>query len=204
MSWTPDERRFLRRLKTPDHIQGHLDQLVYNPHDSTLSPRYVMLTNDGHCLEGCLLAAAALELQGYRPLLIDLQAHKDDHHVITVYKGRTGWGSLSKSNTTLLAGRRPYYKSIRELVMSYFDFYFNMDRKLSLYAYSNPINLNRFNHWNWRTTDQDLVGLGMSFNELPHYEIADLRDLGRLRPVGKRLSQACFLGADPRGLYKSN
>ncbi len=203
MEWTPSERRFFRSLKTPDHIQEQVNNLIYNPTDHASSPRWVMITGEGHCLEGGLLAAAALEFHGHKPLMVDLVAEDDDHHVLCVYKTSSGWGSLSKSNTTLLAGRRPFYKSVHELVMSYFDFYFNMKGKLSLYSYSDPINLNRFNHWNWRTTDQDLMEMGMSFNDLTHYELIDQTKLKSLKPVPNKLVSACFLGADQSGLYKA-
>lgn len=200
--WTPIEKKFLRSLNTPDKIQIFLDQLTYNPENSVLSPRYVMLTNEGHCLEGCLLAAAALELQGVKPLMVDLRAYKDDDHVITVYKTKTGWGSISKSNTTLLAGREPFYRSIHELVMSYFSFYFNVAGNLSLYAYSEPINLNRYNHWDWRTTESNLEEMGLAFCDEIHYELASIGQLKKLSKVKDRVKDACFLGADPDGLYK--
>ena len=202
MTWTPQERRFLRTLNTPEKIQNYVDALVYNPLDNCRSPRYVMITKEGHCLEGGLLAAAALELHGHRPLMVDLVAHRDDHHVITVYKGPHGWGSISKSNTTLLAGRQPFYQTVRELVMSYFDFYFNVKGQRSLQSYSSPINLNRYNSWNWRTTESDLLELGYKFCELPHTDIISVRSLNKMNKVPKRLSEACFLGADPAGLYK--
>ncbi len=202
MIWTPEEKRLFRSLKTPDHIQNYIDNLIYNPTNHASSPRWVMITGEGHCLEGALFAAAALEFSGAKPLLVDLVAEDDDHHVICVYSTSTGWGSISKTNTTLLSGRRPFYRNIRELVMSYFDFYFNLNGKLSLYSYSDPINLKRFNHWNWRTTDNDLEGLGISFNDLTHYELIDQKTLKNLRPVSLRLKEACFLGSDPEGLYK--
>ncbi len=203
MDWTLSERRFLRSLNTPEKIQGYLDQLIYNPTDHASSPRWVMITGEGHCFEGGMLAAVALEFHGHKPLMVDLIAHNDDHHVVTVYRTETGWGSLSKSNTTLLGGRHPFYQDVRELVMSYFDFYFNTKGKLALYGYSNPINLNRYNSWSWRTTDNDLMEMGMAFNDLTHYELADTRKLVKLKPVSKRLQDACFLGADPNGLYKA-
>ncbi|WPU67044.1 hypothetical protein [Peredibacter starrii] len=201
--WTPAEKKFLKSLNTPHKIQRYLDDLIYNPDNSACSPRYVMMTGDGHCFEGGLLAAAALELQGHRPLMVDLVAHNDDHHVLAVYKTKTGWGSISKSNTTLLRGREPFHKSIRELVMSYFPFYFNTKGHLSLEAYSAPINLNRFNHWNWRTSDEDLEEMGMSFNDLPHFTIASKRTLTKLPKVKDQLLEACFLGADQNGLYQA-
>jgi len=194
--WTPSERRFLRSLNTPFKLQSFLDDLVYNNHDSATSPRYVMMSKDAHCLEGGLLAAATIELWGYRPLMISLQAENDDHHVITVYKGKKGWGSFSKSNTTLLRGRDPVYSNVRELVMSYFDFYFNLKGQKSLYAYSLPINLNHYNQWDWRTSDEDLNGLGKSFNGVIHYEILTQKELKALPRVNPQILKASYLGAN--------
>ncbi len=200
--WTPSEKKFLGSLNSPDKIQTHLDQLIYNPQNSAYSPRYVMLTNEGHCFEGCLLAAAALEFHGHKPLIVDFRAYKDDDHVITVYKTKTGWGSISKSNTTLLSGRSPFYKTIHELVMSYFNFYFNVAGNFSLYAYTDPINLNRYNHWNWRTTENNLENMGRAFCDEIHYELATIGQLKKLAKVKERVKDACFLGAVPDGLYQ--
>lgn len=202
MDWTPEEKRFLRKLNTMDKIQAHVDQLVYNPTDHASSPRWVMITNEGHCFEGGMFAAAALEMHGHKPLMVDLVAINDDHHVLTVFKTDTGWGSIAKSNTTLLTGRQPFFRNVRELVMSYFPFYFNTKRQLALYSYSDPINLNRFNKWNWRTTDNDLMEMGMSFNDLVHYELISLQKLKSLPRVPKKLLDACILGADASGLYR--
>lgn len=199
--WTVSERRFLRRLNTPYKIQDYLDGLTYNSVDDATSPRYIMMTQDAHCLEGGLLAAASLEFMGHKPLMVSLQAENDDHHVITVYKGNRGWGSISKSNTTLLRGRDPFYSSIRELVMSYFEFYFNTQGKKSLYAYSHPINLNNYNDWNWRTSDENLVGLGKSFNDVIHYEILEQKILKKIPKVSPVIKEACFLNSNIDGLY---
>ncbi|MFP5384946.1 MAG: hypothetical protein ACLGHN_02620 [Bacteriovoracia bacterium] len=201
--WTPSEVKFLRSLNTPGKIQSYLDALIYNPEDAALSPRYVMLSGDGHCFEGCLLAAAALELQGHPPLLVDLLGHHDDDHVICVYKTRSGWGSLGKSNTTLLRGRNPVFKNIHELVMSYFPFYFNTKGQPSLYGYSEPINLNKFNSWNWRWSDENLEDMGKNFCDIPHFEILSKKELSKLPRVSQSLMDACFLGADKNGLYKA-
>lgn len=203
MEWTPSERRFLRSLNTPDKIQDYINCLVYNPTDHAFSPRWVMITGEGHCFEGGLLAAAAMEFHGHKPLMVDLMAEDDDHHVITVYKTDTGWGSISKTNTTMLGSRTPLYRDIRELVMSYFDFYFNLKGKLALFGYSNPINLNRYNKWQWRTTDEDLMEMGMSFSDVDHFQIISPAKIKKLRAVHHRVKDACFLGSDPNGLYKA-
>lgn len=200
--WTSSERKFLRSLSSPQKIQNYLDSLIFNPEDACLSPRYVMMSGDAHCFESCLLAASALELQGHPPLIVDLMAVNDDDHTICVYKSKTGWGSISKSNTTLLAGRDPFYRTIRELVMSYFPFYFNSDGKLTLYAYSEPISLNHYNLWNWRTTDENLEEMGKSLSDETHFEIISHAKLFSLPKVHERLVKACFLGADPKGFFK--
>lgn len=203
MIWTPDERRLFRKLNTPEKIQAYVNELVYNPTDHASSPRWVMITGEGHCFEGGLFAAAVLEMNGFKPLMVDLVAIDDDHHVLTVYKSDTGWGSIAKSNTTLLAGRHPFYLNPRELVMSYFDFYFNTKRQHSLYAYSDPINLNSFNHWDWRTTDNDLMEMGMSFNDLTHFELISVKKMKALPLARKKLLEACILGSDASGLYQA-
>lgn len=201
--WTPSEAKFLKSLSTPEKIQRYLDNLAYNPVNDAASVRYVLMTEDAHCLEGGFVAAAALEFQGHPPLMISLQAQDDDHHVLTVYKGKFGWGCLSKSNTALLKGRDPVYRDVRELVMSYFDFYFNTKGVKALYAYSNPINLNRFKKWDWRTGDENLDDLGKSMNDINHYEIVPQYALKKLPRATKLLQDACFLGADMEGLYKA-
>jgi hypothetical protein len=200
--WTPSERRILRTLKSPRKIQDHIDQLSYNCENSAFSPRMVMLTDEGHCFEGGLLAAAALEFHGMKPLMVDLEAHNDDHHVLAVYQTKTGWGSIAKSNTALLRARAPFYKSVRELVMSYFDFYFNTKGELSLTSYA-LINLNKYNHWEWRTTDKDLEPMGMSFWKEKHFNLMTPAHIRKLPKVSKTTMDACFLGANPDGLFKA-
>ncbi len=203
MEWTSDERRLFRSLNSPFKIQDYLYRLTYNPEYTTSSPRWVMITEEAHCLEGCLFAAAALEFHGHKPVMINLESHDDDYHAITVYKTKTGWGSLSKSNTTLLAGRMPFYQNPRELVMSYFDFFFNTKSRYSLLGFTKPVDLNFYNHWEWRTSDADLNDMGLEISHRPHQKLLKLSELKKLPRVNPKVTQACFLGADESGLFKS-
>lgn len=200
--WTPSEKKFLKSINTPEKIQRYLDSLEYNSNDAAASARFVLMSEDAHCLEGGFVAASALELQGHPPLMVSLQGYNDDHHVIVIYRGKHGLGSISKSNTTLLRGRDPVYQSVRELVMSYFDFYFNYKGEKALYAYSMPINLNRFKNWNWRTGDENMVELGMAFSDLIHYEILSQRELSKLPKASPGVKKACFLDSRMDGLYQ--
>jgi len=199
--WTKSEQRILEKLSSPHKIQKFIDGLTYNPEDDAFSPRQVLVTKKAHCLEGAMLAAAALEFHGVKPFLIDLVAHRDDHHVITVFKTSSGWGSLSKSNTTLLRGRTPLYKTYRELVMSYFDFYFNQKGQLSLESFSKPISFERFKKFNWRWTSENLIELGYSLESYPHISILPRATLVKLKPVSEDVNRACFLFSDRSALF---
>ncbi|MFZ9932427.1 MAG: hypothetical protein ACO3G9_04420, partial [Chthoniobacterales bacterium] len=73
---SPNEQAILRRLTTPCKIQEYLDRLPINfeKHgDTHMSPRRVLRERKAHCVEGALLAATALWLQGKPPLLLDLK-----------------------------------------------------------------------------------------------------------------------------------
>jgi hypothetical protein len=201
-SWTHSEIKLLKKLNSPYKIQDYIFHLKYNPDSSTASPRVVMERKSAHCFEGALLAAAALEFHGERPLILDLVAHNDDDHVITLYKYKNKWGALSKTNTTTAGMRLPVYKSVRELVMSYFDFYFNTKGDYSLHKYSTPINLNRLNHYHWRTTNKDLITMGYELNKFTHIEILSKKELAQFPRAYKKTVDGTFFKSMKSGLYQ--
>ena len=134
--WSKDEIAILKKLDTPYKIQNFLDNCDYNATSETRSPRYILKNKRAHCMEGAIFAAACLEHVGFDPLLVDLQAVNDDDHVIAVFRIKNCWGAVAKSNFTTLRYREPVYKTLRELAMSYFDFYFNTIGEKSLRGYS--------------------------------------------------------------------
>jgi len=120
--FTAAERAVFRRLATPEKIQRFLDELPYNkePHgDTCRSPRRVLRDRTAHCMEGALFGAAALRMIGHPPLLLDLEAVRDDDHVLAIFRSRGHWGALAKSNYSGLRYREPVYRTLRELAMSY-------------------------------------------------------------------------------------
>src|ERR1051325_6994294 len=96
--FTTGEKRVLARLKTAERIQHFLDDLRYRIEDGYCSPRTVMRERRAHCFDGALFAAAALERLGYRPLVVELVAERDDSHMIASYKMLGCWGAVAKSN----------------------------------------------------------------------------------------------------------
>jgi hypothetical protein len=202
MDWTTDEIKFLKNLTDPDKIQGFLDSIDYNPNYECRSPRWVIKKRSAHCFEGALFAAAALDFIGYRPLIVDMKSYNDDDHVIAVFKDHGCWGSVAKSNFTSLRYREPVYRSLRELIMSYFDFYFNLNGDKSLRSYSRPLDLTVYNKKYWATTDEDLEYIGDKLETMHHYPVIDFRMIKNLKKASEIMLKAGMLGSNEAGLFK--
>jgi len=153
---TLKEFRALRALKTPAGIQKFLDALPYHHADTAWSPRKVLRERTGHCLEGALLAAAALRALGYRPLVMDLEGIRDDDHVLALYKHLGYWGAIAKSNFAGLRFRAPVYKTTRELALSYFEDYYNLRGERTLRGYSVVVDLKKFDKHDWMTSEKSV------------------------------------------------
>jgi len=168
--FTRREARALRGLQSPIGVQRALDAMPYHLASTAWSPRRVLRERTAHCLEGAVFAAAALRALGFPPLLLDLEAVQDTDHVVAVFRIRGHWGAIAKSNFSGLRYREPVYRSLRELVMSYFDGYFNLRGDRTLRAYSRPVNLARFDRPrpDWMTTEEDLWWIAEHLVEIPH------------------------------------
>src|SRR5205085_8528628 len=153
--FTAAERAVFRRLSTPEKIQRFLDfDLAYNKEPggpTCLSPRLILRERVAHCMEGALFGAAALRMIGHPPLLLDLEAVRDDDHVLAIFRERGCWGAVAKSNYAGLRFREPVYRNLRELAMSYFEDYYNLEGERTLRTYSRPVNLRRFDRIGWMT-----------------------------------------------------
>lgn len=191
----PRELRTLRSLKTPARIQHFLNELPYHNADTAWSPRRVLREGTAHCLEGALLAAAALRVNGFLPLIMDLEAVQDTDHVLAVYQVDGCWGTIAKSNFSGLRFREPVYQNLRELAMSYFDDYFNYRGERTLRGYAKPINLSRFDHLDWMTTEKPTWFVPQLLLEVPHIPLISEKQARRLTRVDARCYQAGTLGS---------
>ncbi|MBZ5604816.1 MAG: transglutaminase-like domain-containing protein [Acidobacteriia bacterium] len=192
------EEKILRGLSTPAKVQRFLDREIgYNtePNGHTcFSPRMVLREGVAHCMEGALVAAAALRMIGHPPLLVDLEAVRDTDHVLAVYRAGGFWGSVAKSDYSGLRSREPVYRTIRELVMSYFEHYYNPAGEKTLRAYSRPVNLSRFDRIGWATREGDVWEIPNHLCDIPHTKILDRSMERRLARMDERLYKAGRLG----------
>ena len=184
----------MRALKTPAGVQRFLDDLPYNLAYTARSPKKVWQDHTASCLEGGIFAAAALRILGFPPLIFDLEADRDTDHVIAIFKVRGHWGAVAKSNFTGCRYREPVYRSLRELAMSYFNIYFNLRWERTLRRYSRPVNLRRFDHLNWMTTNKPIWFIAEHLCEIPHIPLLTPTMEKRLTRLDRRTIKGEMFG----------
>ncbi|TMG28759.1 MAG: hypothetical protein E6H93_12630 [Chloroflexi bacterium] len=187
---------FRRRLNTPARVQQFLDEIPYNTEldgETFRSPRLVLRDRTANCIEGAVLAAAALRVQGEAPLVMDLTAVHDEDHVIAVFKRRGLWGAIATSKFTGLRYREPVYRSLRELAMSYFEHYFNLEGERTLRGHGRPVNLARFDRLHWMTSEAPLWPIAHHLERIPHVGLVPAGIGRRLTPLDGRLRAAGLL-----------
>jgi hypothetical protein len=187
---------FRRRLDTPAKIQRFLDDIPYNTEaggETFRSPRRVLADRTANCIEGAVLAAAALRVQGEPPLIMDLTAVHDEDHVIAVFRRGGLWGAIATSKFTGLRYREPVYRTVRELAMSYFEQYFNLKGERTLRGYGRPVNLARFDALHWMTSPQDLWPVAEHLEGIPHIPLLPPAAARRLTPLAPQLRAAGLL-----------
>lgn len=193
------ELSVFKKLSSPEKIQRFLDEdVAYNKEkdgETCRSPRRVLRDRLAHCAEGAYFAAAALRVQGYPPLIVDLMAVRDDDHLLTVFKQEGHWGAIAKSNYSGLRFREPVYRTIRELVMSYYPHYYNLKGELTLREFSRPVNLSRFDRIRWMVTEEDLWGIGDYLYTISHARVLTPAVERKRRQLDRRLFEAGLVGA---------
>src|SRR5207237_7704810 len=193
---TAELETFRRRLNTPTRVQAYLDDIPYNTEldgETFRSPRRVLSDRTANCIEGAVLAAAALRVQGEPPLIMDLTAVHDEDHVIAVQRRRCLWGAIGTSKFTGLRARQPVYRTLRELAMSYFEHYFNLEGELTLRGHGRPVNLARFDRLHWMTSAVDLWPIAEHLARIPHVPRVRAAPAGG-PPAGAARRRAAELG----------
>jgi hypothetical protein len=194
---TPREAATLRRLSPPWRIQRFLDELAYDvPGAGCRSPRRVLREGTVQCMDGALFAAAALRLQGHPPLILDLEGEQDTDHVLAVFRRRGCWGAIARSNFSGLRFREPVFRSVRDLVLSYVESYFNLRREKTLRRYSRPVSLARFDRRAWMTSEEDLWYVAQYLVGIRHYRLHSAATERELATVDRRMFGAGLVGRE--------
>jgi hypothetical protein len=177
---TRREFAVLERLDTPQKIQMYLHDLKQNfepDGDTCRTVREVLRAQRAHCIEGALLAAAALWVHGEPPLILDMRAEQDFDHVVTLFRRNGCWGAISKTNGIGLRWRDPVYRTLRELAMSYFHEYFNRRDHKTLREFSLPFDLRRLDTAVWASGTKNAWPVCEALDELRHFRLVESRHL---------------------------
>jgi hypothetical protein len=191
-------------LNTPAQIQAYLDSIPYSGDSGNRSPLTVLRDRKAHCLDGGLFAAAALRHIGYRPILIDMLPvpGRDDDHVLAVFKRHGHWGCVAKSNFVGLRYRDPVYRSFRELVLSYFDVFFNAEGEKTMRGYTVPLYLKTLDKLNWMWDEKAVDFIEKHLTTLRSYTLLTPEMIEELIPMDERSLTAGMMGVNLTGLYK--
>jgi hypothetical protein len=169
--FTAKERNLIQRLNTPARVQRWLTEMPYNwerQGGTMRSFREVVKRNEAHCLEACVAAAVILEQHGFPPLLLDIESIDLLDHVIFVFQKDGRWGSIARSRDIGLHGRKPVFRSLRDLVWSYFDPYIDMTGRIKGYGLTS---LYELGNYDWRFNSRNMHKIEDHLRAIPHHQL---------------------------------
>lgn len=175
-------------LATPVKVQDFVDAIPMNFERSggtSRSPRAALARGEAQCMEGAMIAAAALWYHGEPPLLLDLRTtkrapRKDADHVVALFRQGGRWGAISKTNHAVLRYREPIYRDVRELAMSYFHEYFLDNGHKTLREYSAPFDLRRCGDA-WLTARHYVWDVNNALDDSRHFPVLPQGAVAKLR-----------------------
>jgi len=199
---TFSQKKLFTSLNNPTSIQEYLDSIPYRVEDDNYCALSVFRDGKAHCFDGSLFAAVALRQIGFDPMIVQTLPEKDDDHMLAIYKRNGRFGALAKSNFVGLRSREPVFASVRELVMSYFNDFYNLDGFFSLRAYTLPINLKNFDQYNWMTSDEGAQSIVKRLHDIRKIRLLSPQMIADLAPVDTITYKAGFAITNMDGVFK--
>ena len=167
----PQEWRIIQDCRTPRQVQTFLRELPYNwerRRETLRSFRGVVRHRRAHCLEAALAAATILEQHGYPPLLLDLESQDQLDHVIFLFRRRGRWGTVARSRDAGLHGRKPIFRTVRDLVMSYVDPFVDGSGRITAYGVAD---LRELVKDDWRLSPRNVWEVERALIKMPHRKL---------------------------------
>ena len=163
-------QRLAKTLKTPRQVQKYLRTKPYNREkkgETLSSPEKALRRGRLHCFEAAMAAAAILEHHGYPPLVVSFESRDGLDHVIYVFQHEGLWGAVARSRDEGLHGRPPRYRSLRDLVWSYYDPYVDKSGKITGFQIAHLDDCAP----NWRYSDKNLWRAEQYLIDLKHNKL---------------------------------
>jgi hypothetical protein len=203
MEFSKKEQVVITRHRTPAQVQAYLQSLPYNWKDTIRTFRKVVEHGEANCLEAALVAATIMEQHGHPPLLLDLESVDMLDHVLFLYKVRGQWGSIGKSRDAGLHGRKPAFRTVRDLVLSYVEPYVDATGRICAYGVAD---LNELTKADWRLSERNIWRIEKELIARPRKKLrtSDVRYRNLLRRFLKfkeRHPEQPFPYKDSRGVW---
>ncbi len=203
MQLSASERKVLDSLDSPIKIQTYLNEIPYSEDEFYRCPMRVLRERKAHCFDGAIFAAMAIRRCGHPALILELIPNgRDDDHILALFKQYGHWGSVAQSNFSGLRYREPIYRTLRELVMSYFEDFFNSVGEKTMVGYRGPINLKVFDRLDWIGSDAGMEQLSNDMDRYKVHPVINPEMAANLSPVDERSLRAGMIGTNPAGLFK--
>ncbi len=170
-AFTRSEWKLIESLRTPRQVQEFLYTLPYNHEkagETLRGFRSVLKHQTAHCLEAVLTAAAILEQHGHPPLLLDMESQDNLDHVVFAFRQRGRWGSVARSRDVGLQGRKPVFRSLRQMVMSYVDPYVDGKGRITGYGLAD---LRTLTGYDWRFSAKNVWKVEEMLIHMPHQKL---------------------------------
>ena len=137
-------------------------------------------------------------MNGHQPLLMDLKTtHDDIDHIVALFRVNGFWGGITKTNHAVLRYREPVYRTLRELALSYFEVYFNLRGERTLRTFSRPVDMRRFDHLDWMTTEKPVWFVAEYLLTISHTRLISRAQAKRLHRLdGRSFRAGCLERAE--------
>ncbi len=200
---TPGERKVVRSLRSPIDIQLLMDEMRYSAAETYRSPIQVLRDRQAHCYDGAVFAAAMLSLIGFQPLIVNMFPNdRDDEHLVALFWKNRAWGALGQSNFVGLRYREPIHRTLRELMISYFEQYYNVAGEKTLRSYTRPLRLTSGRFGEWMTDGAAMDRIAEHLEQMRRHPLLTPSMVRGLARVDARSYAAGLQGSIPEGLFK--
>ena len=169
--FTSDEWGIIQTYRTPLQVQRFLMSIPYNRElngPTCQSFRRTLQENRAHCLEGAIVAAVILEQHGYPPLLVSIESQDKLDHVLFIFRQDGKYGAVARSRDIALHGRKPVFRTVRDLVMTYYDPYIDGSGRITGYSETSLYELGAYD---WRFSARNVWKVEHHLQMIPHRAI---------------------------------
>ena len=161
----------VQKYRTPRQVQAFLRALPYNWEkggETLRTLRGVVRHWSAHCLEAALPPPPFSSSTAIRPCYSIFESQDKLDHVLFLFQRRGQWGTVARSRDAGLHGRKPVFRTVRQLVMSYVDPYVDGSGRITGYGVAD---LRASVKGDWRLSAKNVWEVERALIKMPHKKL---------------------------------